>query len=35
MDGEVGHVGEVSYGHRQVVLHIHLVEVDQFQTFIA
>ena len=30
---EVGHVGEVGYGHGQVVLHTHLVEADRFGTY--
>ena len=30
---EVGHVGEVGNGHRQVVLHTDLVEADRFRTY--
>ena len=33
-DDEVGHVGELAQGHRQVVL-IHLVKVDRIRTYIA
>ena len=36
--GEVGQVGELGHGQvhvLHVVLHIHLVEVDQLRTFIA
>ena len=32
-DGEVGHVDEVGHGHRQVVLHTHMVEADRFRTY--